>query len=137
MPDTQSAEKQSALRGMGAELRTVPAVPYKNPDNYVHQARRLAEAMAANTPGGVFYANQWDNLANRNGHTVSTEPAIWAQTGGKVDGRSEEHTSELQSLMRLSYAGFCLQKKKNHQYKLVLLRGFNICKIAEYFFIAR
>src|SRR3546814_2813133 len=76
MPDTQSAEKQSALRGMGAELRTVPAVPYKNPDNYVHQARRLAEAMAANTPGGVFYANQWDNLANRNGHTVSTGPEI-------------------------------------------------------------
>lgn len=86
MPDTQSAEKQSALRGMGAVLRTVPAVPYKNPDNYVHQARRLAEAMAANTPGGVFYANQWDNLANRNGHTASTGPEIWAQTGGKVDG---------------------------------------------------
>ncbi|PKM16903.1 MAG: cysteine synthase A [Gammaproteobacteria bacterium HGW-Gammaproteobacteria-2] len=86
MPDTQSAEKQSALRGMGADLRTVPAVPYANPDNYVHQARRLAEAMAANTPGGVFYANQWDNLANSNGHTTSTGPEIWAQTGGKVDG---------------------------------------------------
>lgn len=86
MPDTQSAEKQSALRGMGAELRTVPAVPYSNPDNYVHQARRLAESMAASTPGGVFYANQWDNLANRNGHTISTGPEIWAQTGGKLDG---------------------------------------------------
>ncbi|PIQ38430.1 MAG: cysteine synthase A [Lysobacterales bacterium CG17_big_fil_post_rev_8_21_14_2_50_64_11] len=86
MPDTQSAEKQSALRGMGAELRTVPAAPYSNPDNYVHQARRLAESMAVTAVGGVFYANQWDNLANRNGHTASTGPEIWAQTGGRLDG---------------------------------------------------
>jgi len=85
MPDTQSQEKQSALRGMGAELRTVPAVPFKNPDHYVHQSRRLAEAMAERTPGGVFYANQWDNLANREGHIASTGPEIWAQTQGRVD----------------------------------------------------
>ncbi|MGH8129857.1 MAG: cysteine synthase A [Steroidobacteraceae bacterium] len=85
MPETQSVEKQSALKGMGAELRLVPAVPYKNPDNYVHQARRLAAELAATVPEGVLYANQWDNLANRDGHIASTGPEIWAQTDGRVD----------------------------------------------------
>jgi len=85
MPETQSVEKQSALRGMGAELRLVPAVPYKNPDNYVHQARRMAEELAATVPEGVLYANQWDNLANRKGHIASTGPEIWNQTDGRVD----------------------------------------------------
>ncbi len=84
MPNTQSAEKQSALRGMGADLRTVPAVPFKNPQNYVHQARQLAESLAGHE-SGVFYANQWDNLANREGHIASTGPEIWAQTRGQVD----------------------------------------------------
>ncbi|MCP1727276.1 cysteine synthase A [Natronospira proteinivora] len=84
MPETQSEEKQSALRGMGADLRTVPAVPYKNPDNYVHQARRLAESL--DNPHGVYYANQWDNTANRDGHYQSTAPEIWAQLDGKLDG---------------------------------------------------
>lgn len=86
MPETQSVEKQSALRGMGAELRTVPAVPYKNPENYVHQAHRLAESLAAGAAHGVLYANQWDNTANRDGHYRSTGPEIWDQTNGKVDG---------------------------------------------------
>lgn len=85
MPETQSIEKQSALKGMGAELHLVPAVPYKNPDNYVHQARRLAEQLAATMAEGVLYANQWDNLANREGHVASTGPEIWAQTEGRVD----------------------------------------------------
>jgi cysteine synthase A len=85
MPETQSIEKQSALKGMGAELHLVPAVPYKNPDNYVHQARRLAERLAATAAEGVLYANQWDNLANREGHIASTGPEIWAQTEGRVD----------------------------------------------------
>jgi cysteine synthase len=84
MPDTQSEEKISALRGMGAELKTVPAVPYKNPDNYVHQARRLAESL--NSEHGVFYANQWDNLSNREGHMRSTAPEIWRQLDGQIDG---------------------------------------------------
>ena len=84
MPETQSVEKQSALRGMGAELRTVPAVPYRNPDNYVHQAKRLAESLQSQH--GVFYANQWDNLANRDGHRQSTAPEIWQQLDGNVDG---------------------------------------------------
>ncbi len=85
MPQTQSVEKQSALRAMGAELRLVPAVPFRNPENYVHRARRLAEELAATVPAGVLYANQWDNLANREGHIASTGPEIWAQTDGHVD----------------------------------------------------
>jgi cysteine synthase len=84
MPDTQSAEKMSALRGMGAELKAVPAVPYKNPDNYVHQARRLAESLSSDH--GVFYANQWDNISNREGHMRSTAPEIWEQLDGRIDG---------------------------------------------------
>ena len=84
MPDTQSEEKISALRGMGAELKTVPAVPYKNPDNYVHQARDLAESL--NSDFGVFYANQWDNVSNREGHMRSTAPEIWDQLDGRIDG---------------------------------------------------
>ena len=84
MPDTQSEEKKSALRGMGAELKTVTAVPYKNPDNYVHQARRLAESLASEH--GVFYANQWDNTSNREGHMRSTAPEIWQQLDGRIDG---------------------------------------------------
>ena len=84
MPDTQSQEKISALKGMGAELKTVPAVPFKNPDNYVHQARRLAESLSSNH--GVFYANQWDNVSNRNGHMRSTAPEIWGQLDGRIDG---------------------------------------------------
>ncbi|MEE4639441.1 MAG: cysteine synthase A [Wenzhouxiangella sp.] len=83
MPDTQSEEKKSALRSMGAELRTFPAVPYRNPENYVHQARRLAESMVSEH--GVFYANQWDNLSNRTAHMRSTAPEIWDQTGGEID----------------------------------------------------
>ena len=83
MPETQSDEKKSALRSMGADLRTYPAVPYKNPENYVHQARRLAESLQSEH--GVFYANQWDNLSNREGHMRSTAPEIWEQTGGKID----------------------------------------------------
>lgn len=87
MPDTQSQEKKDALRLAGAQLREVPAVPYKNPDNYVHQAARLGKEMAAaGTPGGVLYANQWDNVANREGHIASTGPEIWRQTEGTVDG---------------------------------------------------
>jgi cysteine synthase A len=68
------------LRLCGAELREVPAVPYRNPANYVHASERLAKEM------GAFWANQWDNTANREAHMAGTGPEIWAQTGGKVDG---------------------------------------------------
>jgi cysteine synthase A len=80
IPETQSQEKKDMLRLCGAELREVPAVPYKNPANYVHVSERLAREL------GAFWANQWDNTANRDGHLASTGPEIWAQTGGRIDG---------------------------------------------------
>jgi cysteine synthase A len=80
IPETQSQEKKDMLRLCGAQLREVPAVPYKDPNNYVHVSERLAKEM------GAFWANQWDNTANRDGHIASTGPEIWAQTGGKIDG---------------------------------------------------
>jgi cysteine synthase A len=86
MPNTQSQEKKDALRLCGAELREVPAVPYRDPNNYVHVAERTAKELAATEPHGVLYANQWDNPANRDGHAASTGPEIWAQTGGEIDG---------------------------------------------------
>ena len=86
IPETQSQEKKDTLRLCGADLREVPAVPYRDPGNYVHVAERLAKELSATEPHGVLYANQWDNLANRDGHYRSTGPEIWRDTGGKVDG---------------------------------------------------
>lgn len=86
IPQTQSQEKKDALRLYGAELREVPAVPYSDPGNYVHVAERLAAELARSEPRGVLYANQWDNLSNREGHIRSTGPEIWRQTDGRVDG---------------------------------------------------
>jgi cysteine synthase len=86
IPETQSQEKKDMLRLCGAELREVPAVPFKDPGNYVHVAERLAAELAGKEPGGVLYANQWDNLANREGHYRSTGPEIWEQAGGRIDG---------------------------------------------------
>ena len=74
------------LRLVGAELREVPAVPYANPGNYVHVSERVAGELAASEPNGAFWANQWDNLANRRGHYTTTGPEIWRQTDGRVDG---------------------------------------------------
>jgi cysteine synthase A len=85
MPNTQSQEKKDMLRLCGAELREVPAVPYKDPNNYVHIAARTAKELEATEPHGVLYANQWDNHANRDGHAASTGPEIWQQTDGTVD----------------------------------------------------
>ncbi|MCH8134066.1 MAG: cysteine synthase A [Deltaproteobacteria bacterium] len=86
IPETQSQEKKDMLRLCGAELREVPAVPFKDSNNYVHVAERLAKELADSEPGGVLYANQWDNLSNRTGHERSTAPEIWEQTEGKIDG---------------------------------------------------
>ncbi len=86
IPDTQSQEKKDMLRLCGAELREVPAVPFKNPKNYVHIAERLGKELASSEPNGALYANQWDNLSNREGHYRSTGPEIWEQTDGKIDG---------------------------------------------------
>jgi cysteine synthase len=84
MPETQSQEKIDFLRMIGADLRLVPAKPYRDPGNYVHVSRRLAEELAAAT-GNAIWANQFDNLANREGHRATTGPEIWDQTGGKID----------------------------------------------------
>lgn len=86
IPETQSQEKKDMLRLCGADLREVPAVPYKNPDNYVHFSRRLAEELAQSEPNGAIWANQFDNTANRQGHIETTGPEIWEQTDGTVDG---------------------------------------------------
>ena len=85
IPETQSQEKMDMLRLVGADLRPVPAVPYKNPDNYVKISGRLAEELNQSLPEGAIWANQFDNVANRLGHYRTTGPEIWAQTGGKVD----------------------------------------------------
>lgn len=86
IPETQSQEKKDMLRLAGAELVQVPAAPYKNPNNYVRYSGRLAEALAKTEPNGAIWANQFDNVANRQAHIETTGPEIWAQTGGKVDG---------------------------------------------------
>jgi cysteine synthase A len=86
IPDTQSQEKKDMLRLCGAELVEVPAVPYANPNNYVKVSGRLAGELAKTEPHGAIWANQFDNVANRNGHVATTGPEIWEQTGGKIDG---------------------------------------------------
>jgi cysteine synthase A len=86
IPETQSQEKKDLLRLCGAEVTEVPAVPFKDSNNYVHVAERLAKELAQCEPNGVLYANQWDNRANRQGHYETTGPEIWRQTGGEIDG---------------------------------------------------
>ncbi|MDA5194300.1 cysteine synthase A [Govanella unica] len=86
MPETQSQEKKDMLRLCGCELILVPAVPYKDPNNYVKYSGRLAETLAKTEPNGAVWANQFDNVANRRAHFETTGPEIWAQLDGKVDG---------------------------------------------------
>jgi cysteine synthase A len=85
IPDTQTDEKKAALRMLGAALVEVPAVPYRDPNNYVKVAARIAERLAREEPNGAVFANQFDNVANRNAHRQTTGPEIWQQTDGKVD----------------------------------------------------
>ncbi len=86
IPETQSQEKKDMLRLCGAELIQVPALPFKNPNNYQHVTKRMAEKLAKTEKNGFLYADQWNNLDNRKAHYVSTGPEIWADTGGKIDG---------------------------------------------------
>lgn len=86
IPETQTREKKDALRLGGAELVEVPAVPYRNPNNYVRLSGRLAEQLAKTEPNGAIWANQFDNPVNRRAHVETTAPEIWRETGGKVDG---------------------------------------------------
>ncbi|MEM7634587.1 MAG: cysteine synthase A [Pseudomonadota bacterium] len=86
IPDTQSQEKKDTLRMLGAELVEVPAAPYKNPNNFVRYSGRLAERLNEEREGGAIWANQFDNVANRQAHIETTGPEIWEQTDGGIDG---------------------------------------------------
>ena len=86
MPDNQSRDKVDTLRAYGADVRLVPAVPFKDPGHFVHQSRRIAEELNAADPGCALWANQFDNVANRDFHALTTAAEIWDQTNGEVDG---------------------------------------------------
>ncbi|MDW4551410.1 cysteine synthase A [Defluviimonas sp. D31] len=86
IPETQSQEKKDMIRLAGAELVQVPAAPYRNPNNYVRYSGRLAARLAETEPNGAIWANQFDNVANRQAHVETTGPEIWEQTGGRIDG---------------------------------------------------
>lgn len=86
IPETQSEEKKDMLRLAGAQLVQVPAAPYRNPNNYVRYSERLANELAKTEPNGAIWANQFDNVANRQAHVETTAPEIWEQTGGTLDG---------------------------------------------------
>jgi cysteine synthase len=86
IPETQTQEKKDALRAIGADLVEVPAVPYRNPNNYVKLSGRMAQRLARTEPNGALWANQFDNVANRQAHVETTGPEIWDQTEGQLDG---------------------------------------------------
>ncbi|MGQ9370271.1 cysteine synthase A [Azospirillum sp. A39] len=115
MPETQSQEKKDMLRLVGADLRLVPAVPYKDPNNYVRYSGRLAEELAATEPNGAVWANQFDNVANREGHRLTTGPEIWEQSGGRVDA----FTCAVGSGGTLAGVGLAL-KERNPNVRIVL-----------------
>ncbi|PVH30595.1 cysteine synthase A [Pararhodobacter oceanensis] len=107
IPETQSQEKKDMLRLAGAELVEVPAAPYSNPNNYVRYSGRLAAELAQTEPNGAIWANQFDNVANRQAHIETTGPEIWSQTGGKVDA----FTCAVGSGGTLAGVGMALQSK--------------------------
>jgi cysteine synthase A len=107
IPDTQSQEKKDTLRLMGAELVEVPAVPYSNPNNYVKYSGRLAEEIAKTDPNGAIWANQFDNVANRQGHYETTGPEIWDELNGELDG----FVSAVGSGGTLAGVGFALKER--------------------------
>ncbi len=115
MPETQSQEKKDMLRLCGADLRLVPAVPYSNPENYIKQSGRLAEELARTEPNGAVWANQFDNVANRQAHFETTGPEIWEQTQGKVDA----FTCSVGSGGTLAGTGMAL-KARNKDVQIVL-----------------
>jgi cysteine synthase len=127
IPDTQSQEKKDMLRLCGAELVEVPAVPYSNPNNYVKVSGRLADALAKTEPNGAIWANQFDNIANRDGHRQTTGPEIWDQTGGKVDG----FTCAVGTGGTLAGVGIAL-KERNRSIKIALADPFGAALYSYY-----
>ena len=115
MPETQSQEKRDALRLLGADIRLVAPAPYTNPENYIHQSRRLAEKMVPDTPNGVIWANQFDNTDNRQAHYETTGPEIWSQTDGQLDA----FTCAVGTGGTLAGVGQAL-KERNPEVKIVL-----------------
>jgi cysteine synthase A len=115
IPDTQSEEKKQMLRLQGAELIEVPAVPYANPNNYVKLSGRLAERLAREHPQGAIWANQFDNVANREGHRMTTGPEIWEDTSGAIDG----FTCSVGTGGTLAGVGLAL-KARNPQVKIAI-----------------
>jgi cysteine synthase len=115
IPDTQSQEKKDMIRLCGAELIEVPAVPYRDPNNYVRYSGRLADALDRELPNGAIWANQFDNVANRDGHIRTTGPEIWRQTEGKVDA----FVSAVGTGGTLAGVGIAL-KERNKDVKIVL-----------------
>jgi cysteine synthase A len=115
IPDTQSQEKKDMIRLCGAELIEVPAVPYRDPNNYVRYSGRLAEALDRELPNGAIWANQFDNVANRDGHIRTTGPEIWRQTEGRIDA----FVSAVGTGGTLAGVGIAL-KERNKDVKIVL-----------------
>ncbi len=127
IPDTQSQEKKDSLRLCGAELVEVPAVPYSNPNNYVKVSGRLADQLAKSEPNGAIWANQFDNVANRDGHLQTTGPEIWNQTDGKVDG----FTCAVGTGGTLAGVGIAL-KERNTSIKIALADPFGAALYSYY-----
>jgi cysteine synthase A len=127
IPDTQSQEKKDTLRLCGAELVEVPAVPYSNPNNYVKVSGRLADQLAKTEPNGAIWANQFDNVANRDGHLQTTGPEIWNQTDGKVDG----FTCAVGTGGTLAGVGIAL-KERNTSIKIALADPFGAALYSYY-----
>jgi cysteine synthase len=115
IPETQTEEKKDMLRLAGADLREVPAVPYSNPENYVHVSERIAKEMADTHPHGAIWANQFDNTANRDAHIYGTGPEIWDQLDGKIDG----FTCSVGTGGTLAGVGMAL-KERNKDIKIML-----------------
>ena len=104
IPDTQTQEKKDTLRLLGAELVEVPALPYKNPNNYIKYAQRLAEALAKSEPNGAVFANQFDNVANREAHVATTGPEIWPRptAGSMASSAPSDQAARLPALAAAS-----------------------------------
>jgi cysteine synthase len=127
IPETQSQEKKDTLRLCGAELVEVPAVPYSNLNNYVKVSGRLADQLEKTEPNGAIWANQFDNVANRDGHVRTTGPEIWNQTDGKVDG----FTCAVGTGGTLAGVGIAL-KERNRSIKIALADPFGAALYSYY-----